>query len=240
MPEPIPKSHSAFDDYAGEYDAALQRGLDLSGESKEYFARERVRILRDTLERYACRPTRILDFGCGTGGSIQHLASLPGKPEVWGVDPSEASICIAGRDHPQAIFRTPQVVSESERFDLIFCNGVFHHIPPADRTGVLDWIRARMAPEAWFALWENNPWNLGTRWVMSRIPFDRDAVTLSPPEARRMLSGAGLAVVEQTFAFYFPSALKALRPLEPRLARLPLGAQYQTIARLERVHGRDP
>jgi len=34
---------SEFDDYAGNYDAALNQGLALSGEPKEYFARERVR-----------------------------------------------------------------------------------------------------------------------------------------------------------------------------------------------------
>ena len=36
---------SEFDDYAGSYDAALNQGLALSGESKEYFAHERVRWL---------------------------------------------------------------------------------------------------------------------------------------------------------------------------------------------------
>lgn len=230
MSNPPSDCPPAFDAYAREYDAALQRGLDLSGESKEYFARERVRILRETLARHRREPGRVLDFGCGTGGSIAHLAALSGVREVWGVDPSEASLRVAERAHPHATFRTPQAVDERERFDLVFCNGVFHHISPVDRPGVLAWIRARMAPGAWFALWENNPWNPGTRWVMSRIPFDRDAVTLSPPHARRMLTGAGFRVIEQSYWFYFPSVLGALRRWEPFLSRYPLGAQYQSIA----------
>ena len=36
---------SEFDDYATNYDSALNRGLSLSGEPKEYFAHQRVRWL---------------------------------------------------------------------------------------------------------------------------------------------------------------------------------------------------
>ena len=39
-----------------------------------------------------------------------------------------------------------------------------------------------LRPGGLFAFWENNPWNPGTRLVMSRIPFDRDAITLSALE----------------------------------------------------------
>ncbi len=226
---------SAFDAYARDYDAALQRGLDLSGETKDYFAEARVRILRETLDRNRRPAGRILDFGCGTGGSIRHLCALPGAAGVWGVDPSEASLHRARAEHAGVIFCAPRDLPETERFDLVFCNGVFHHIPPAERRAILEWIRARMNPDAWFALWENNPWNPGTRWVMSRIPFDRDAVTLTPPETRRLLCSANLEVIDQSFWFYFPAALKRLRPLEPRLSHIPFGAQYQTIARRGRA-----
>ena len=34
------------------------------------------------------------------------------------------------------------------------------------------------------ALFENNPWNPGTRLVMKRIPFDRNAQTISPRAGR--------------------------------------------------------
>ena len=67
---------------------------------------------------------------------------------------------------------------------------------------------------------------------MSRIPFDRDAITISSREAQRLLRSAGLDVVRTDFQFLFPRALKALRRLEPAAARLPLGAQYQVLARL--------
>lgn len=66
--------------------------------------------------------------------------------------------------------------------------------------------------------------------VMSCIPFDRDAITLSYLESRGLLSSVGFTVLKSRFAFYFPAALGFLRPLEPALEALPLGAQYLVLA----------
>jgi hypothetical protein len=66
---------------------------------------------------------------------------------------------------------------------------------------------------------------------MSRIPFDRDAITLSAPAARRLLTDGGFEVVHVRFLFIFPKLLRALRRLEPPLSALPLGAQYQVLCR---------
>ena len=60
---------SEFDEYAADYDAALNRGLSLTGESKEYFAMERVKWVSRCLADLGARPSRVLDFGCGTGGA---------------------------------------------------------------------------------------------------------------------------------------------------------------------------
>ena len=107
----------------------------------------------------------------------------------------------------------------------MYCNGVFHHIPPA-AVGAVAAVRAALRPGG-FSLWENNPWNPGTRYVMSRIPFDRDASPLTTRAARRMLTAAGFSVIRTDFLFIFPRALRGLRPAEPLLSRLPLGTQYQ-------------
>ena len=114
---------------------------------------------------------------------------------------------------------------------MVFCNGVFHHILPAERAAAVDYIFHNLRPGGIFAFWENNPWNPGTRYVMSRIPFDRDAITLSPPTARRLLCDGGFEIERTDFLFLFPRALGWLRGIEPLVCRLPLGAQYQVLAR---------
>jgi len=57
-------------------------------------------------------------------------------------------------------------------------------------------ILGALKPGGLFAFWENNPWNPGTRIVMSRIPFDRDAEIISPPAAKRLLRRAGFSILE--------------------------------------------
>ena len=119
----------------------------------------------------------------------------------------------------------------SERIDLAYCNGVFHHIPPSRRVNVVNYIFRLLRPGGLFALWENNPWNPGTRYVMSRIPFDRDAITLTAPETRRLLRAGRFEILRTDFLFIFPRILSWFRCVEPLVAQIPLGAQYQILCR---------
>jgi SAM-dependent methyltransferase len=227
---------SDFDLYAADYDAALDRGLSLSGETKEYFARERVRWVARRLAELGARPVRVLDFGCGVGNTAAELLHQLQARLVVGVDSSPQILAVARRSHADARFefKTVTDIETSGPFDLVYCNGVFHHIAPERRAAALRLIHRSLAPDGYFAFWENNPWNPGTRLVMSRIPFDRDARLVSASAARRLLSDAGFRPLRTDFLFLFPRVLSVLRPLEARLAALPAGAQYLVLCQKER------
>lgn len=222
-----------FDEYADSYDVALGHGLAVSGEHKEYFAQGRVAWLARCLREMQQPPGRVMDYGCGAGSSTQFLLDLLGAEFVLGVDTSAKSIELARRAHRSE--RTRFVLFDQYRpcgeMDLVYCNGVFHHIPMGRRPAAVDYVRCSLRPGGLFALWENNPWNPGARLVMSRIPFDRDAVTLTPPETRHLLRAGGFEVLRTDFLFIFPRALKWLRRIEPLVSRLPLGAQFQVLCR---------
>jgi len=222
-----------FDAYASAYDSALAEGLSVSGETKDYFAEGRVEHLAGRLRELQFCPSSILDFGCGTGTNTPCLLNLNGVTSVVGVDISESSLDVARREirDSRAAFLTMDRYLPDGRCDLVFTNGVFHHIPPAERSGAIDYIYRALRPGGMLVFCENNPWNPGTRYVMSRIPFDRDAITLSAREAERLIRAGGLEVVSTEFLFIFPKALGFLRKLEPRLANLPFGAQYQSLCR---------
>ena len=222
----------AFDQYANEYDFALARGLSLSGEDKDFFARERVAWMAQQLGRSGHAPKAILDFGCGTGTTTPHLLALSPSIEVIGVDTSPNSIALARRQYAQerVRFETPRDCRDAHA-ELAYCNGVFHHIPPAERGDALAFIRAALDTRGLFAFFDNNPWNPGTRWVMSRIPFDRDAIMLTAGDARRMLTNAGFDILVTNYLFVFPRILGSLRPLERYVSGLPLGAQYGILCR---------
>jgi len=222
-----------FDAFAENYDEALQRGLRVSGEGKEFFADGRVGWLRRRLGELAHPAGSIMDFGCGTGTSSGRLLSLPGATSLIGTEVSARSLVVARREHPdiRARFALLTEYQPCGELDLAFCNGVFHHIPPSERPGALSYVLRSLRAGGLFALFENNPWNPGTRWIMNRIPFDRDAITLAPPETRRRLIGAGFEIVCTDFLFFFPRFLRCFRAAEPALCGLPFGAQYLVLAR---------
>ncbi len=226
---------SNFDQYASDYEIALQQGLSVSGESSDYFAAGRVRWLRKRLDAIRGNSLALecaMDFGCGTGNSVEFLLNELHVNHVLGIDTSEQSLVKARSRYPstKTEFVTAESYAPNNSIDLAFCNGVFHHIPVAMRESAVEYIYRSLKPGGWFAFWENNPWNPGTRIVMSRIPFDRDAITLTIPESRSLLVRAGFLIKRIDTCFYFPNSLRWFRPLEPYLSWMPLGAQYLVLA----------
>jgi SAM-dependent methyltransferase len=226
-----------FDAYAADYDAALHQGLAATGEDKDYFASGRIAWLSRCLKRLGEGPRSALDFGCGTGSATPFMFEHIGVESVAGLDVSPASLETARKMHGSeaASFLLFDQYNPEAQIDLAFSNGVFHHIAPAERPQAVDYLYRSVRQGGLFALWENNPWNPGTRYVMSRIPFDRDAITLTADEARTMLRDGGFEIVRTDFLFIFPRALGFLRGLERLVTRLPLGGQYQILCRKPRA-----
>jgi len=226
-------TNNIFDGYADDYDAALAEGISVSGEDKDYFVRGRVEWLRGCLANQETAPARIMDYGCGTGSSAPHLLEALRAESIVGTDQSPKSLEIARKTFRSEHFRFVAIddCPPDASFDLAFCNGVFHHIAPGLRDEAVAYIFRSLRPGGIFAFWENNPWNPGTRLVMRRIPFDRDAATLSAPAAKRLLRKGGFEILRTDFLFIFPRTLRRLRWIEPRCSSLPIGAQYQVLCR---------
>ena len=224
---------SNFDEYASSYDRALAQGLAATGEDRDYFARRRVEWLRRCLDRMQFSAGCTIEFGCGTGSNVPFLIEVAGATSVVGIDTSGASLEIARSKFGSAKvkFHSSGEYEPQCKADLVFCNGVFHHIPPPDHATAAEYLYRCLRPGGLLALWENNPWNPGTRYVMSRIPFDRDAITLSPPESRRLVKAAGFEMLRVDCLFIFPHFLRWLRRLEPHLSPLRIGGQYEVLCR---------
>lgn len=214
-----------FDAYATKYSELHDASVSASGESGEYFARYKLACI----ERLGVPPeTAILDYGCGTGGLTQHLCTR--FAEVHGYDPSSESLEIARARAPGATFsRDPAEVPEAS-FGAAVLAGVLHHVPPAERDAVLATVARKLSPGGRLIVFEHNPWNPLTRKAVAACPFDDDAILLWPGELRRRFRAASLVDVRQDYVVFFPRALSKLRPLEPRLRWLFLGAQTMTVA----------
>lgn len=222
-----------FDEYSEDYDSALAESLSATGEDKDFFARGRIAWVARCLTKLEAQPSAVMDFGCGIGTATPYLLELLKVESVLGIDASVKCLEVAEQTwaSEQVRFALFDQYEPCREIDLVYTNGVFHHIPQAERTAAVNVIYRALRPGGLFAFWENNPWNPGTRYVMSRCEFDKDAVTLAPPQARNLLQAAGFEFISTDFLFIFPRVLRLLRGIEPLLSRLPLGGQYQVLCR---------
>jgi len=231
---PMTDSTKEFDSFATRYEEALSQGLGITGEDSAFYAEERIRALFAFLGAERNKSIgQILDFGCGTGGSRPWIYKQWPDADYLGYDPSQVSLDVANIRHSQPHTAWSGSTANLGQFDLILTNGVFHHIPPDDRTAAFAAIKSAVKPTGIFAFFENNPWNPGTRYIMSRVEFDRDAITITPKEARRLLEDHGFSPIRFVSLFYFPASLAFLRPLERWLRSLPFGGQYLYICTLK-------
>lgn len=222
-----------FDEFAGNYDEALNRGLKLSGEPKEYFAYGRVVWLKSCFKKLGVSSIDgCLDFGCGTGTAAPFLLEGLGADKYLGYDPSGDSITQAEAAYGRlGTFTSLAADVPSGAMDVAFCNGVFHHIPLDARVDAARMVFDTLKPGGYFAFWENNRWNPMVHLIMSRVPFDHDALMMFPYQARRLLRGVGFEVCRTDSLFVFPSVLSGLRFLEPALSKLMIGGQYLVLVR---------
>jgi SAM-dependent methyltransferase len=225
-------SRAEFDRYADDYDASLAAALEATGEDRGFYAQGRVAWLARCLRQLNFKPSRVLDYGCGDGSTSPILCKEFGLERCVGLDVSSRSIEMARSRFAsdQCQFFEMGRYAPDGSLDLAYCNGVFHHIPLDARPSAAGHVFRSLRPGGIFALWENSAWNPGTRYVMARCAFDKDAVTLTPRQTRRLLQSPGFKILRTDFAFVFPHFLKAFRPLEKWISKLPLGAQYQVLA----------
>ena len=232
--KPADENKAEFDKFAREYEAQFKPWLKIAGASREYFARSRLNWLSYLLHEQEIAPRRVMDFGCGTGMSLPLLEDILHPEQVIGLDTSEESLAIAresvGRRSVQ--LATPAKYVPQQDLDLVFCNGVFHHIPVAGRSAAVDYVYRCLRPGGMFAMWENNPWNPIQSFGMKRAEIDNNAIPLPPPESRRLVASE-FSVIRTDYLFFFPGYFGWLHPLEKWLIKVPLGAQYQVLARKE-------
>ncbi len=235
---------SEFDAYASDYRERIERIVGFSGRSHQFFVETKVNHLLETLTSLGAVPKqmRMLDLGCGTGETDSLL--VPHVGELHGLDISAASIAIAGQRPENASVRYAtypggQLPYENDTFDAVFAITVLHHVPRGDWTRFFQEMTRVIKPGGFVILYEHNPFNPLTRWVVSRCEFDREAVLLSARTAQGLYRTAGLRIEQVAHLLLFPWQGAWLRRVERALQNLPLGAQYTVIGRKPAV-GHEP
>ena len=221
MEEPI-----NFDTFAENYEELLNSQLKLFDEH-EYFSEYKIKFLSQIFKHQA---KKILEYGCGVGANLKWISSYFPYASLTGCDISKKSLDIAKKKFPTINFFSLEE-DTSQLFDLIFSANVFHHIPVSERVKTIQTIYKKLSPGGYFVIFEHNPYNPVTRYLVNTCIFDKDAVLLTVNETKKLLKTTHFLNITHKYILFFPKILKKLRFVEPYLSWMPLGGQYCIVAR---------
>jgi len=230
-------SHQEFDQFASAYTDILAPSLALSGYGTNYFDEYKIKVVYSHIIKSGNSkvPRSFLNFGCGVGRSEKIISQYFPNCAIYSTDISSESIRIA-KEYNSLLDNVTFAVSEGiaipfdRTFDIIFCAGVFHHIPCEERLPILAELKSKLSPDGVLFIFEHNPWNPITRRIVATCPLDDNAHLIGPVAMGRMLRQSGFTSIVRNFIVFFPRWLEFLSPLEKMMGHCPLGAQYVMMA----------
>ena len=231
MPEP--HGEAEFDAFASHYDAGMSDPFKrIIGGDADTFLEHKA----DWLLRTLAPSGRLLDFGCGNGRFLRALRRRGGLLDLAGYDASAGMIDAARRQWdsgPPPVLHhlapSGQVPFADREFDMVTAVCVLHHIRPSSRLRVVREMARVLKSGGVLVIFEHNPLNPVTRWLVRRAPIDAAAILLSAEESAKLLREARVVHRRTDYILFFPPRWRRLWRLEPLLARLPVGGQYMTV-----------
>lgn len=175
---------------------------------------------------------RILDLGCGHGYIHPYLCRS--GYEIVGVESAVEVLHVAHADNPDVSYvgyDGKKLPFATHSFDVVYAICVMHHVPPMQWPGFLNEIRRVLRPNGIIVIFEHNPLNPLTRYVVASNEIDADAVLISARSLRGLLKQNGFAKVSTRNILFTPFSSRVFRIIDERLGWLPFGAQYYSVGR---------
>jgi ubiquinone/menaquinone biosynthesis C-methylase UbiE len=218
-----------FDEFAKDYRRLHNDNLKITGADSFYFVEQKVLIIKQNEgDKNLC----MLDLGCGDGSTELFVQKhLPGW-KVEGIDVSVESIKAANKKNLAnavfQIFNGTEIPFADNSFDVLFVAAVFHHIDFSLHAGLVKEIYRVLKPGGRLYLFEHNPINPFTQYLVKTCDFDKDAKLLGHKYCRRLLTTAGFNNIKIKFILFFPprGMFLKLNAVANALSWLPLGGQY--------------
>lgn len=240
MSPTLDRGKAEFDSYAQGYAAGMDNPAKrLLGDSADDFIAVKLHWLLRTFPglRSAGPAYRVLDYGCGTGTLLRLMREAGLHAGLAGCDISGEMLEEGARCWPAHLPR-PELLPQDGaavpfgdgNFDLVIISAVLHHVPLADREAVFAALRHSLRPNGQVVVFEHNPLNPVTRYVVAHTLIDQNAILLRARETQERLQWAQFENVRTSYLMFFPPRMRSLAACEAMLGWLPLGAQYVTTA----------
>lgn len=222
-----------FDRVAEDYEKQINSAISFAGmEHTFYIDVKRRQLLKLIGDRFTnMSALDVLDLGCGIGGYHGGLAST--FHELHGADVSSKSLEMARRKHPWVHYEGydgARLPYTDDRFDVVFTICVMHHVPPGHWENFVDEMMRVLRPGGMALVFEHNPYNPATQYIVRTCEIDKDAVLLRPFQLRRLFARSGFGEVRTRTILSVPPKGAVLSGLDGLLGYLPFGAQYYLSA----------
>jgi len=218
-----------FDDFGTNYKDILNKEIYFFGEDIAYFAEYKARCVVEYLGKDF--KGKILDYGCGIGLISKYLYERFNKDgiEIVGYDIAKELLREADKNVKGVrFFHSIRDIKQND-FDVVIMANVLHHIKIDDRRSFVKNVVEILKKGGHLVIFEHNPYNPLTRFIVNRSVLDKDAILLSICKTEKLLREAGMKRARRRYIVFFPRALSFLRFLEPLLGRFLIGAQYYYI-----------
>lgn len=215
-----------FDDYSHTYKKTLRNSLKAFKKDDQFF--DMVKI--DNLSNYVIKnkeSSDILDYGCGIGKLTGLLANKYQHSQIVGYDISKRSIKLAEKQNLGY-----QNISFCHEFppdclyNFIVVANVFHHIHPRQHIHTLNILKSKLKSNGEIIVFEHNPFNPLTLYIVNNCPFDADAKLISLNRFIKLADQCQLRVKLKKYILFFPWQADFLQKIEWHIKPVPLGAQY--------------
>jgi len=221
-----------FDVFSEEYRAIHTKNLKLSGAESEYFCEHKILEIK---KQEGSSPLKMLDFGCGDGLISEYFIRHFPFGSYYGIDVSPENIkqALLRKSDNCSFYQYPgnELPFKDETFDIALAANVFHHIDRKDHVKTIMEIFRTLKPGGRFYIFEHNPLNPLTQWIVRTCIFDKKARLLLPCHFKRYFRDSGMSVYKTRYLLFFPRhrIFKWFFKFEEYLTKLPIGAQYLII-----------
>lgn len=224
-----------FNEYKNSYTQTIENSLRSSGKKHDFFIQVKAKFLKDIVKIYfpGVEQLHLLDIGCGHGLIHKHLENS--NLNIVGVEVADEVLQLARQSNPNVRYIRhdgKKLPFESPQFDIAMAMCVMHHVPPSDWPKFLSEIKRVLKPTGIVIIFEHNPYNPLTRYIVANNILDEDAVLLSSYQLKKLMHEAGFTRMISRNILFTPFAHSVFRWLDKALGRLPFGAQYYSIGRI--------